>query len=192
MTTPLSPLTGLNVDPTSESLLLEGLQFGLRRTGALGESFARGDSSGDAVTLTSGQTSYVALTLRAGTKVSNITVFCTTAAGTPTHSVAGLYSSALAQVATSADLVAAGFTASNAEQVFAMTTPYTVPSDAVYYIGVSSSGTTAASLAGQASIPALNLLAPTTAFQDTTAVTNALPATATKSSGGSLIYAYVS
>lgn len=89
-----------------------------------------------------------AIYLRAGQLVSNVSFFsATTAAGTPTHQLFGLYSAALALLATSADATTAAW-AANTIKTLAMTTPYRVPTSGLYYLGISVAATTVPTLKG--------------------------------------------
>lgn len=185
-------LVGQNVDAASESALDQATHLGLARTGAVAETFSRAGTPISAVATTSGNGIYAAINLVQGQVINNIgLVTNSTAAVTPTHAVAGIFSPAKAKLATSADLLTAAW-AANTEVVVPLTAPFTVPVDGVYYIGFEIVAGTPPTLSGVAGQAALNALAPVVAFGDTTALTTALPATATVSAGASQIYAYVS
>lgn len=185
-------LQGLDIDPGSLNALYRATHFGLGRTGAKAETFSRAGTPISAIASVSGNALYSSIILPAGKVVSNITVVTnSTAATTPTHQLAGLYSSTLAKLATSADGTTTAI-AANSEITFAMTTPYTATDDDIFYLAVvvvSSGNPTFSGCAGHA---ALNALAPQPAFSDSTALTTALPATATVTTGAGHLYAYVS
>lgn len=145
-------------------------KFGM--TGCLGETMDR--ATCPEVNTTSGTTGQIrcqAIWLPAGITVSNISFHsATTAAGTPTHYVFALYSSALSLLASSADQTNAAW-AANTLKTLAMGTPYLVPTSGLYYLMVSVVATTVptlkggtaktgAQLAGQA--PILNGISSTT------------------------------
>lgn len=91
--------------------------------------------------------------LVAGDVVTNIAVLSgTTAAGTPTHYMFGLYDSSRNLLATSTDQTTAAWGASTLKTL-AMTTPYTVPTTGVYYIGIFVTATTVPTLQGSSSAP---------------------------------------
>lgn len=194
MTNPTVPelFVGQSEDIASYSALLEATHIGTRRTNALAETCPRGSSALSAVSTTSANANYSKIHLAAGQIVSKITVFVIGTATTPTHGLVGLFDSSFKQVATSADTLTAAW-AANAELQFTLTTPYTAPADGIYYVGVacvSSGNPTLAGVAGQA---ALNTLTPAVAFVDSSnTISTTLPATATKSAGASVIYAYAS
>lgn len=188
----MTAFTGLSIDPTTQSVALEAFEFGLRRPNSKGETFPRLTAALTAVTLTTANAVYTAIELTRGTVVTNIVVTTnTTAAGTPTHGFVGLYNSALAQVAVSADQLTGAWGAS-AEKSVALVTPYTVPADGVYYVAVAVVATTTPTLNGIAGPAYLFDLAPSVGFVDSTnTISTSLPATATNSAGASPIYAYV-
>lgn len=193
MTNPTIPelFVGQNEDLSSYSALLTATHIGLRRPTALAETVARADCSLSAISLTSGQTNYTAINLAAGQVVSKATVFVVGAAVTPTHGLCGLYDVNGNRLVQAADTASAAW-AANAELQFTFTASYTAPADGVYYLGVSTSAGTPATLAGVSGQAALNLLSPSIAFLDATAVTTTLPTTFTKSSGASAIFGYLS
>lgn len=134
----------------------------------------------------SGTLFMMAIYLTAGMKVSNIMWHsATTAAGTPTHWMFGLYDISRNLLATSADQLTAAW-AANTMKTLAMATPYTVPSSGLYYIAmfmaattiITSKGGTAKTggqLAGQ--VPILHGIS-------TTGLTTALPNPAAAITGG--------
>ncbi len=83
-----------------------------------------------------------AIYLPAGTLVSNICIHsATTAAGTPTHWMAGLYDINRNLLATSTDHLTEAW-AANTLKTIAMVTPYLVPVSGIYYIGFFMAATT--------------------------------------------------
>lgn len=92
--------------------------------------------------LTTGQLWLQAIFLYAGMVVTNISFWsATTALGTGTHQLFGLYDSSRNLLASSADVTSAAW-AANSEKKLAMTAAYTVPSTGLYYCGVSVAATT--------------------------------------------------
>lgn len=186
-------LTGYSVDSTSLKDLTAGISFGLRRTGALGETMNR-RLAGSAITITTANAVYSAIYLTAGTVVTNITfVSGSTAAGTPTHQLFGLYDSGLNKLASTADATSAAW-AANSEKTLALTSPYTVTADGIYYLACAVVATTPPTLCGQPQATvALNALAPAVAVTDSSnTISTSLPATATASAGFPAVYGYVS
>lgn len=178
-------LQGFRIDADSQSALLEASGFGGRPTGSNGETFPRGDAALSAQTLTGGQPVFTAIPLTAGTVVGAITFWSVGAANAPTHQLFGLFDSTFKPLATSADATSAAWAATAAKKL-AMTTPYTVPADGIYYVGVALSATTTIpTLAGISTVLPLVLQAPPIGFTDTaTAVTTAFSASAAARSAG--------
>jgi len=117
--------------------------------------------------------------LKAGQVVSNISICsATTASATVTGNLVGLYDINRALLATSANNTTAH--AANTFRTYAMTTPYTVPSDGQYYIGYFCTATTVATLKGGTAKTGgqLSAVAPIAQGTSTTALTTSLPATA--------------
>lgn len=115
--------------------------------------------------------------LKAGTLVSNISLCsATTAAGTPTHYLFGLYDSSLNLLATSADATTAAW-AANTVKTLAMTTPYRVPTSGLYYIGYFMTATTVPTLKGHTGKTGgqLAAVAPIVSGTSSTGLTTALP-----------------
>lgn len=183
---------GESKDISTYSVLLEASHVGSRRTNALAETVSRGGSALSAVSTTSANANYTKIQLAAGQIVSKLTVFVIGAATSPTHGFAALYDSSFNKLASSADTLTTAW-AANAELQFTLATPYTVPADGIFYVGVacvSGGNPTLAGVAGQA---ALNTLAPAVAFVDSSnTISTSMPATATKSAGASVLYAYAS
>jgi hypothetical protein len=83
-----------------------------------------------------------AIYLKAGQIVSNISIWsATTAAGTPTNCIFGLYDINRNLLAQSANQTTTAW-AANTERKLAMTTAYKVPTSGVYYIGFFVAATT--------------------------------------------------
>jgi hypothetical protein len=125
----------------------------------------------------SGTLYLVAIFLRAGQKVSNISFFSgTTASGTPTHGLFGLYDASRNLLASSADFTTEAW-AANTIKTKAMTTPYTVPTTGLYYLGCMIAATTVPSLIGMAAPNSVNFLSqpPIICGTSTAALTTALP-----------------
>ena len=115
--------------------------------------------------------------LRAGQLVSNITLStAVTGAGTPTHYLAGLFDGSLNQLATSADQTTTAWAATTLK-IFAMVTPYRVPTSGVYYIGYFMVATTVPTLKGNTARQATQLAgaAPILGGSSTTGLVAALP-----------------
>lgn len=97
---------------------------------------------------TTGQIFCHAIYLTAGVTVSNISFHsATTAANTPTHYVFALYDINRNLLATSADQTSTAWTA-NTLKTLAMTSPYLVPTTALYYVMISVVATTVPTLKG--------------------------------------------
>jgi hypothetical protein len=83
-----------------------------------------------------------AIYLEAGITVSNISWHsATTAAGTPTNNILGLYSLALAKLAETADQLTAAWAAQTMKTI-PVGTPYLVPTSGLYYIAFMMTATT--------------------------------------------------
>jgi hypothetical protein len=127
-----------------------------------------------------------AIYLRAGMYVSYISWHsATTAAGTPTHWIFGLYDVSRNLLATSADQLTAAW-AANTMKTLAMTTPYTVPSSGLYYIGMFMTATTIITSKGNTAKTGGQLAAQTPILHgiSTTGLTTALPNPAAAITGG--------
>lgn len=115
--------------------------------------------------------------LYAGDLVSNITLSsATTAAGTPTNYRFGLFDSARAKLAESANQTTTAW-AANTVRTLAMTTPYRVPVSGVYYIGYYMTATTVPTLKGFTAKTGGQLAgtAPIMAGSSSTGLTTAFP-----------------
>jgi hypothetical protein len=148
-------------------------------TGVVAENQDRATCPGSniAAITASGTLYMVAIFLRAGQKVSNISFFSgTTAAGTPTHGLFGLYDGSRNLLATSADFLTEAW-AANTIKTKAMTTPYTVPTTGLYYLGCMITATTVPSLVGMAAPNSVNFLSqpPILCGTSSTGLTTTLP-----------------
>lgn len=121
-----------------------------------------------------------AIFLTAGQVINSIDLWsATTAAGTPTNQLAGLYDLNRNLLATSSNLTTTAW-AANSRQVFPLTAAFRVPSTGLYYIGFFTTATTVPTLKGGTGRTGgqLNALAPSTGGTSTTGLTTALPVTA--------------
>ena len=119
----------------------------------------------------------MAVKLRAGDLVSTIDLWsATTAAGTPTNYMAGLFDANRNLLATSTNKTTEAW-AANSLKSFAMTTPYRVPVTGLYYIGYFMTATTVATLKGGTARTGvqLNAAAPIIYGTSSTGLTTALP-----------------
>lgn len=115
--------------------------------------------------------------LPAGVTISNILLWsATTAAGTPTNSLAGLYDNARNLLATSANATTTAW-AANSQTTYAMTTPYKTKYAGLYYIGFFMTATTIITMKGTTARTASQLAgaAPILAGASNTGLTTALP-----------------
>lgn len=112
-------------------------------TGTLAETNPReACAEANSSPLSSGTLFLVAVYLKAGTLVSNISVHSgTTAAGTPTNQFFALYGRKLNLLAQSANDTTTAW-AANTMKTLAMTTPYRVPVSDTYFIGIMVTATT--------------------------------------------------
>jgi len=121
-----------------------------------------------------------AIKLVAGQVLNNIMLSsATTAAGTPTNCIAGIYNAARQLVAQTADQLTAAW-AANTVKTLALTAAYRVPTSGLYYIGYYMKATTVITMKGGTARATTGLanIAPILAGTSTTALTTALPATA--------------
>ncbi|MFO1465862.1 MAG: hypothetical protein U1F35_05390 [Steroidobacteraceae bacterium] len=136
-----------------------------------------------------------AIYLTAGQVINNIILSsATTAAGTPTHYIAGIYTSALALVANTADQTSTAW-AANTVKTIALTAAYRVPTSGLYYIGFFMTATTIITMKGGTARTGGQLAgtAPIVAGTSSTGLTTALPGTAAAlTSSTASLYAAVS
>ncbi len=113
-------------------------------TGSLAESVDRSicPEVNNAAPTATGTLYMQSIWLPAGITVSNLS-WCsaTTAAGTPTHYMIGLYDINRNLLATSTDQTSTAW-AANTLKTFAMTVPYLVPTSGLYYVGFFMAATT--------------------------------------------------
>lgn len=124
-------------------------QIALRRTNAKAETYPRNNGIVNiAGALTASKTQLVACYLLKDTVVTNI-VFTAggTGGATLTHTWFGLFDAAFNIVMLTADDTTATWT-QNTERSLALTTPYTVTADALFYLSINVGGTTMPTLAG--------------------------------------------
>lgn len=166
-------------------------------TGTIAETIPRMlCTEANVAALTSGTLYVVGVFLKAGQKVSNISFFsATTASGTPTNGFFALYSvSGLNQLAISANFTTEAW-AAGAIKTKAMTTPYTIPSTGMYYLGIMITATTVPTLKGIAAKTNTQLagsspiLHGTSSTGLTTSLPNPLPSV---SAGANAVWAAVS
>lgn len=166
-------------------------------TGCLAATFNRQQvSSATQAALTSGTLTMVAIPLTQGTVVTNISFFTgSTAGATMTNWWFGLFDESRNKLAISADQTSDAI-ASNTKHTLAMTTPYTVLTTGLYYVGIMVAATTVPTLAGIAvtAVTARNV-APITAGTSSTGLTT--PASCPSPAGaltaiGQAVYAEVS
>lgn len=125
----------------------------------------------------SGTLNMQAIYLKAGQLVSNISLCsATTAANAPTHYFFGLYDSARALLANSADATSGAWGA-NTVKTLAMGTPYRVPTSGLYYIGYFMTATTVPTLKGFTARTATQLAntAPILQGTSSTGLTTSMP-----------------
>lgn len=184
--------TGLVVDVPTQQALLTSTTWGAMPTGVLAETCSRRQPL-SALTIVTANTTFAAIPLAKGTVVSNLTFWAIGAAGTPTHQLAGLYDSTFQTIlATSADGTSGAWGA-NSAKTFAMTSPYTVTTEGLYYVALATVATTPPTIAGVAAgIAAQNLAAPPIAFTDTAHTISTALVAATASAGFGMMYCAVS
>lgn len=158
--------------PAVDSYMKSGI------TGTVSESMPRMlCSEANLSALTSGTLYMVAVYLRAGQVVTALNWHsATTAAGTPTHQISGLFDINRALLATSSDLTSAAWSA-NTMKTFTLTASYTVPSDGLYYAGLMVAATTVPTMKGLTAKTASQLAGQTPILHgnSTTGLTTALP-----------------
>ena len=168
----------------------------LRPTGALAETLPRFFfSSTNSSALTSGTLKLTGIELYAGQTVTSITYASgSTAANGPTNQFFGLYSSALAKLAESANDTTTAWGA-NANKTLAMSTPYTVTASGLFYLAIMVTATVAVPtlVCQQGGLSQPYNVAPIINGNSTTGLTTSIPATAAALSGAhnTIPYAYV-
>lgn len=156
-------------------------------TGALYETFDR-DLCDEVISivLATGRLSLQAIYLPAGTTINSISIWsASTAAGTPTNQLFGLYDINLNLLRSSVNDTTTAW-AANSRKTLALTSAFTTTSSGLYYIGVMVTATTVPTLKGNTTKNGgqLNAALPTMGGSSTSGLTTALPATATAISGG--------
>jgi hypothetical protein len=166
----------------------------LASSGAIASTFPRTYPTELLAAQASGTLHLYAIHLQKGTLVSSISFTTgTTALSGGSNQLFGLYDSALALLATSADDTTTAWAASTIKTL-AMTTPYTTTYTGLHYLGLSITATTRPTMAGIAILAnAVAAKTPKLAGTSTTGLTTALPATAAAITGDAgYCYAYVS
>lgn len=150
--------------------------------GALYETFDRNlcDEVNTAA-LSSGRLSLQAIYIPAGVTITSISFWsATTAAGTPTNQLFGLYDVNLNLLRSSNNDTTAAW-AANSRKTIALTSTFTTTYSGLYYLGIMVTATTVPSLKGNTGKTGgqLNAGAPSMGGTSNTGLTTALPATAT-------------
>lgn len=150
-------------------------------TGQLYETFDR-DLCDEVNTsaLSTGRLSLQAIWLPAGVTLSNITFWsATTAAGTPTNQLFGLYDSSLNLLRSSVNDTTTAW-AANSRKTLNLTSTFTTTYSGIYYVGIMVTATTVPTLKGNTAKTGgqLGAAAPSMGGTSTTGLTTALPATA--------------
>lgn len=150
-------------------------------SGALAETFDRNlcDEVNSAV-LSSGRLSGAAIWLEAGMTISSISFHsATTAAGTPTNQLFGLFDSSRNLLISSTNDTTTAW-AANSLKTLALTSTFTTTYSGLYYLGVMVTATTVPTLKGNTAKTGgqLQAAAPSMGGTSNTGLTTALPATA--------------
>jgi len=130
--------------------------------------------------LSSGRLSLQAIWLPAGITISSISFWsATTAAGTPTNQLFGLYDSSLNLLRSSVNDTTTAW-AANARKTLALTSTFTTTYSGLYYLGIMVAATTVPTIKGNTAKTGgqLGAGAPSMGGTSTTGLTTALPATA--------------
>jgi hypothetical protein len=156
-------------------------------TGALYETFDR-DLCDEviSVVLATGRLSLQAIYLPAGTTINSISIWsASTAAGTPTNQLFGLYDINLNLLRSSVNDTTTAW-AANSRKTLALTSAFTTTYSGLHYLGLMVTATTVPTLKGNTTKTGgqLNAALPTMGGSSTSGLTTALPATATAISGG--------
>lgn len=150
-------------------------------SGALAETFDRNlcDEVNSAV-LSSGRLSGAAIWLEAGMTISSISFHsATTAAGTPTNQLFGLFDSSRNLLRSSTNDTTTAW-AANSLKTLALTSTFTTTYSGLYYLGIMVTATTVPTLKGNTAMVGgqLQAQAPSMGGTSNTGLTTALPATA--------------
>ena len=127
--------------------------------------------------LTSGTLNLVAIYLKAGQQINNISFFAaTTGSGTPTNGFFALYDINRNLLAQTANFTSEAWVA-NTIKTKALTATYTVPSTGLYYVGIMITATTVPTLKGMTAKTSgtLSGVAPILHGNSTTGLTTSLP-----------------
>lgn len=165
-----------------------------RRTGAFAETIARRGASISPSSIASQRIYFTAIALLKGQTVSTVT-FCSgnTALVTGSNQWACLYDLAGAKLRVSNDDTNTAW-AANTEKTFTLATSYTVPNDALFYVGIMVNATTPPNLLGVPSSATAATLAPRISGVDQAAsYTNpaSAPAAITWTPGATEFYAWL-
>lgn len=150
-------------------------------SGALYETFDRNlcDEVNTSL-LSTGSLSLQAIYIPSGTVVSSISFWSgTTAAGTPTNQLFGLFDSSLNLLRSSTNDTTTAW-AANSKKTLALTSTFTTTYSGIHYLGLMVTATTVPTIKGNTAKTngALNAAAPSMGGTSTTGLTTALPATA--------------
>lgn len=150
-------------------------------SGALYETFDRNlcDEVNTSL-LSTGRLSLAAIYIPSGTVVSSISFWsATTAAGTPTNQLFGLYDSSLNLLRSSTNDTTTAW-AANSKKTLSLTSTFTTTYSGIHYLGLMVTATTVPTIKGNTAKTngALNAAAPSMGGTSTTGLTTALPATA--------------
>jgi len=150
-------------------------------SGALYETFDR-DMCDEVNTslLSSGRLSLQAIWLPAGVTISSISFWsATTAAGTPTNQLFGLYDNNLNLLRSSSNDTTTAW-AANSKKTLSLTSSFTTTYSGIHYLGLMVTATTVPTIKGNTAKTngALNAAAPSMGGTSNTGLTTALPATA--------------
>lgn len=150
-------------------------------SGALYETFDRNLCDEENTSLLStGRLSLAAIYIPSGTVVSSISFWSgTTAAGTPTNQLFGLFDSSLNLLRSSTNDTTTAW-AANSKKTLALTSTFTTTYSGIHYLGLMVTATTVPTIKGNTAKTngALNAAAPSMGGTSTTGLTTALPATA--------------
>ena len=150
-------------------------------SGALYETFDRNlcDEVNTSL-LSSGRLSLAAIWLPAGTTISSISFWsATTAAGTPTNQLFGLYDSSLNLLRSSSNDTTTAW-AANSRKTLSLTSSFTTTYSGIHYLGIMVTATTVPTIKGNTAKTGgqLNAGAPSMGGTSNTGLTTSLPATA--------------
>jgi hypothetical protein len=130
--------------------------------------------------LSSGRLSLQAIYLPAGVTINSISFWsATTAAGTPTNQLFGLFDSSLNLLRSSANDTTTAW-AANSKKTLTLTSSFTTTYSGIHYLGIMVTATTVPTIKGNTAKVGgqLNAAAPSMGGTSTTGLTTALPATA--------------